>query len=82
MTPRMEDSESAPLLHGEHWHGEATDDDHDQERLVAFEEDDDENPKNWPLRWKYFQVLQVTLIGRTLAHPPPPLLPPCPIAPY
>lgn len=32
-------------------------------KLITFEEDDDQDPKNWALRWKYFQVLQVTLIG-------------------
>lgn len=68
MTPRRRDSaeqEGAPLLRNEHWHGRDHYD-NDEPQLISFDEDDDENPKNWALRWKYIQVAQVTIIGRTL----------------
>lgn len=67
MARRGDSEEGAPLLQNEHWHGEQYDDDEPQ--LVSFEDNDDENPKNWALRWKYFQVLQVTIIGRASTLP-------------
>ena len=32
-------------------------------QIVSFGEDDDENPKRWPLRWKYTQVLLMSIIA-------------------
>jgi hypothetical protein len=62
--PRSSDVESTPLLHNERWHGQDGDDQGSDEEVVTFDKDDEEDPKNWPKKIKYFQVLQITFIGR------------------
>lgn len=49
------DEERAPLLRNSH--GD------DQPRLVTFDDKDSEDPKQWPLRWKYLQVALVCLLA-------------------
>ena len=81
--PRSASDELTSLLRSERWHGETPDEDEEQvssrkpalricltcTQLVEFDEEDSEDPKQWPLRTRYFQVLQVTLIGRMLFPP-------------
>jgi len=40
--------------------------DREDVEIVDFEKDDNENPRNWPLFWKYTQVLLVFSIGLLL----------------
>jgi hypothetical protein len=61
--PRSSDEESTPLLTNERWHGQDGDDQGSGEEVVDFDKDDEEDPKNWSLKIKYFQVLQITFIG-------------------
>ena len=39
------------------------DDDDDDAEVIDFGEDDQQNPRLWPLKWKYMQVLLVFTIG-------------------
>jgi len=41
-------------------------DDDDDAQVVEFEQNDKENPRHWPHRWKYLQVFLVTIIGLLL----------------
>ncbi|KAK4613618.1 Efflux pump vrtL [Fulvia fulva] len=58
MPPRND--ERQPLLNG-HSHNQQ-DERHDKQK-VAFDEDDEDNPCNWPTSRKWSQVLQITIIA-------------------
>lgn len=46
-----------------HQGSSASSDPNEDEEVVEFGEDDEEDPKQWPLRWKYLQVFLVFIIG-------------------
>lgn len=57
--PRYASSERRPLLQNHN----SERDDQNRKQKVEFAEDDPEDPKNWPLKWKYMQTLQIFMIA-------------------
>ncbi|CAF9924513.1 MAG: hypothetical protein GOMPHAMPRED_003661 [Gomphillus americanus] len=53
--------EQQPLLSNSESYSHGQNDTHKQK--VDFEEDDPENPQNWPVYWKYAVVFQVSMIA-------------------
>lgn len=59
MPPHVSD-ERSPLLNNRYSDGDQND---EHEELVEFGEKDPEDPRQWSLRWKYFQVFLIFLIA-------------------
>ena len=51
------DEERTPLLHDGNGHADQ------REEPIFFGDDDEEDPKQWPLRWKYLQVVIISILA-------------------
>ena len=51
------DEERAPLLQNGNGHADQ------HEEVISFGDDDEEDPKQWPLRWKYLQVVLIFILA-------------------